>query len=214
MHFEFLVEEQSAEAALRKLVPRIVGPDVPFRIHPFQGRDDLLQSLPGQLRAYREWLPADWQVVVLVDRDGDDCRNLKAQLETIAAKAGFPASTQRGRKTLPVLNRISIEELEAWFFGDMDAITAVYPRVSRNLAAQARYRDPDAIPGGTWEALHAVLRKAGYHRNGLPKIRVAREISAHMQPDRNRSKSFQVFRDGLRRRRRTSLAATSPTPLG
>jgi hypothetical protein len=84
-----------------------------------------------------------------VDRDGDDCRNLKAQLEAIAAKAGFPASAQRGRKTLPVLNRISIEELEAWFFGDVDAITAGYPRVSRNLDAQARYRDPDAIPGGT-----------------------------------------------------------------
>ena len=39
---------------------------------------------------------------------------------------------------------------------------------------------------------------AKYHPGGLEKIRAAREISNHMDPDRNRSRSFQVFRDALR----------------
>jgi hypothetical protein len=56
---------------------------------------------------------------------------------------------------------------------------------------------PDAIAGGTWEALERLLRRLNYFPEGLPKIAVARKVSEHMDPERNRSKSFQVFRDGL-----------------
>ena len=42
MHIEFLVEEPSAEAALKNLVPKISGQDVSFMIHPHQGKQDLL----------------------------------------------------------------------------------------------------------------------------------------------------------------------------
>ena len=55
-----------------------------------------------------------------------------------------------------VVNRLAIEELEAWFFGDVEALHAAYCRVSINLQDQARYRDPDAIRGGTYEALVVV----------------------------------------------------------
>jgi hypothetical protein len=41
------------------------------------------------------------------------------------------------------------------------------------------------------------LQRAGHHQGGLAKIRAAREISVCMEPDRNRSRSFQVFRQGL-----------------
>ena len=50
MHVELLVEEPSAEAALQNLLPRIVGPDVSFVIHPHQGKKDLLGKLPAPLR--------------------------------------------------------------------------------------------------------------------------------------------------------------------
>ncbi len=53
------------------------------------------------------------------------------------------------------------------------------------------------MAGGTWESLERVLQKAGYHAGGLSKLKAAREISIHMDPVRNRSRSFQVFRDGL-----------------
>jgi len=95
------------------------------------------------------------------------------------------------------LNRLIIEELEAWFFGDVEAICAAYPRISPNLAQQAKYRNPDAVSGGTWEALERELQKKGYYPDGLSKLVVAQEIYQYMNPERNTSHSFQLFRDAL-----------------
>lgn len=50
MHFEFLVEEESAEAALYNLVPKIVGPEVRYNIRVFQGKFDLLKKLTGTFK--------------------------------------------------------------------------------------------------------------------------------------------------------------------
>ena len=54
MHIEFLVEEPSAEAALNNLAPLILGPEITFQVHPYNGKPDLLAKLPGRLA----WLPA------------------------------------------------------------------------------------------------------------------------------------------------------------
>ena len=59
------------------------------------------------------------------------------------------------------------------------------------------FHNPDAIAGGTWEALERVLKKSGYYPSGMPKVETARNISKYMEPHRNISKSFQVFRDAL-----------------
>jgi hypothetical protein len=135
---------------------------------------------------------------VLIDVDRDDCKELKAKMEHIAQEAGMTTKSAADPGTpFQVLNRLAIEELEAWFFGDTEAIRMAYPRVSKNLERQSRYRNPDAIAGGTCEALQRVLQKAGYHQGGLAKIQAARDISAYMQPERNRSRSFQTFRQGV-----------------
>lgn len=197
MRLEVLVEESSAEAALINLIPRIV-PKVDFDIHVHQGKADLLDKLPGRLRGYKHWLPKDWRIVVLIDEDRQACAELKEQLEGAArlAKLRTRTAARRGQ-AYQVVNRLAVEELEAWFFGDVPALVAAYPRVSPNLGSQQRYRDPDAIAGGTWETLERVLQRAGYYAGGLPKIEVAGRVSEHMDPSRNRSKSFQVFRDVL-----------------
>lgn len=52
---------------------------------------------------------------------------------------------------------------------------------------------PDAIAGGTWEAMERVLRKAGYFNSGLRKLDLARSVAAHMDIHRNRSRSIQAF---------------------
>jgi hypothetical protein len=197
MHIEFLVEEQSAEAALVNIIPKIVGNETSFKIISFQGKPDLFAKLPERLRGYRHWLPESWRIVVLVDVDNEDCRVLKGELEKMAAAAGLTTKTAAGGERFQVLNRLAIEELEAWFIGDEDAIRAAYPRVVRNLAQKEKYRDPDAIAGGTWEALERLLQKSGYFRGGLGKVTAAREISKHMVPECNRSRSFQVFREGM-----------------
>ncbi|HEY4744857.1 MAG TPA: DUF4276 family protein [Desulfuromonadaceae bacterium] len=197
MHIEFLVEEQSAESALVNLIPKIIGHEVSFKIHPFQGKPNLLANLPARLKGYRQWLPEDWRIVVLMDVDNADCRVLKQNLDQMASDAGLTTKTASGGEKFQVLNRLAVEELEAWFIGDEEAISSAYPRIKRNIAQQEKYRDPDAIAGGTWEALERLLQKAGYFRGGLGKVAAAREISQYMAPERNRSRSFQAFRDGL-----------------
>jgi hypothetical protein len=196
-HLEFLVEELSAQAALQNLVPKILGEEFSFQVYPHQGKRDLLGKLPSRLRAYRGWLPEDSGIVVLMDADGKDCTVQKAQLEAMARQAGFLTRSSAQGERFQLLNRLAVEELEAWFFGDIEALRAAYPRLSPSLGKRASYRDPDAIRGGTWEALERELKRAGHHRAGLAKIKAAREISHGMEPLRNRSRSFQTFREGL-----------------
>jgi hypothetical protein len=90
-----------------------------------------------------------------------------------------------------------IEELEAWYFGDWEAVRRAYPKVDATIPAQAKYRDPDAIKGGTWEALERALKKAGYFKSGLRKVELARAVAEHMEPGRNTSHSFKVLRTAL-----------------
>jgi len=199
LHLELLVEEPSAEAALFHLLPKILEGRASFTIHSFRGKPDLLAKLSKRLKGYSAWLPDDYRVIVLVDKDMDDCKVLKKRLEKIAADTGLVTKTRaRSRKVFQVVNRLAIEELEAWFFGDIEALAMAYPGVSHSLPRRAAYRDPDAIAGGTWEALERVLNRAGYYPGGLPKIEAAKSISLNMVPERNRSHSFQVFCEGIR----------------
>ena len=70
------------------------------------------------------------KIVVLIDEDREDCLKLKKQLEDIAISAGLiPKSSCQKYKSFQVLNRIVVEELEAWFFGDVQAIRQAYPKV-------------------------------------------------------------------------------------
>lgn len=192
---DILVEEPSMELVLRAIVPKIV--DLDFDVYQHDSKPELFARLPERLAGYAAWLPESWRILVIVDRDDDDCVQLRRELDAIATRAGLSADA----RTVParrVVNRIAIEELEAWFFGDWDAVRSAYPRVAANVPAKQAYRDPDGIKGGTWEALERELRKAGYFKTGLQKLRLAREIAAHMEPDRNRSPSFRKFRDALR----------------
>ena len=192
-HVEILVEEPSMETALRLLLPKIIE-DLSFEIYPYQCKQDMLANLPDRLRGYRMWIPESWRIVVLLDRDAEDCRQLKDQLDQIATSAGL-----KTKSTLQdvVVNRLAIEELEAWYFGDWVAVQSAYPHVSRTIPYKAKYRDPDAIKGGTWEAFEKILKRAGYFSGGLRKIEAARSIAQHMAPEQNSSKSFQVFRSCL-----------------
>ena len=199
MHIELLLEEPSAEAALSNLLPKIVPPGCTFAMHPHPGKPALLRALPDRLRAYRRWMPGDYRIAVLVDQDRQDCHALKGVLEKAALDAGSVTRTSAGSAApFQVLNRIAIEELEAWFFGDVEALCAAFPRVPTSLGDRSKYRQPDEITGGTAEALERELRRAGYYPSGAPKIEPARHVSAHMDPARNRSHSFRVFVEGMR----------------
>lgn len=202
-HVEVLVEEPSMEAALRVLLPKLLGA-LSFAIYPHQCKEEFLQRLPQRLGGYSRlrrsdpWFRDHCRIVVIVDRDDDDCALLKQRLEDMTGVAGLPTRTFTKGAPYVVVNRLAVEELEAWYFGDWDAVRAVFPRAPASVPSQTRYRDSDAIPGGTWEAFERVLQRAGYFSGGLRKVEAARRIAAHMEPERNRSASFRALREVLR----------------
>ena len=115
-------------------------------------------------------------------------------LRVAAEAANLPTRSRAASGLWRIANRIVIEELEAWYFGDWEAVRQAYPRVSAKIPRRARFRDPDAIKGGTWEAFERVMKKHGYFTTGLRKVEAAESIAAHINPDRNKSRSFSVFR--------------------
>ena len=194
-HLELLVEEPSMEAFLRVLLPRILPEGRTFEVHSFRSKGNLRNRLKNRLRGYARWLPDDWRIVVMLDCDNHDCRTLKEELEAATSESKLRSRSQAGGRTWQVANRVVIEELEAWYFGDWEAVRGAYPRVPNNIPNRARYRDPDAIRGGTWEAFERILKRHGYFTTGLRKVEAARMVGAHVDPERNRSRSFAVFLD-------------------
>ncbi len=191
-HVEVLVEEPSMERVLTLLLPKLLG-STTFEIYVHQGKHHLLRKLPQRLAAYAKSLPEDWRVLVVVDRDSQQCDVLKKEIDDCAAKAGL-VPRSRAKKSGPrwqLVSRIAIEELEAWYFGDWEAVCAAYPKVKSTVVKQASYRKPDEIRGGTWEAFERELKKHGYFLGGLRKMEAASTIAAHMEPTRNCSPSFQ-----------------------
>ena len=198
MHIEFFLEEPSTQETLKAILPKILSNDVTFDFLVFEGKDDLLNNLSARLMGYR-WIPDNWRIMVLIDEDRRDCHELKAKLENAADGAGFVTKSNAApNENFQVVNRLAIEELEAWFFGDVEAMHAAYSRIPVNLQSKAEYRDPDAIRGGTHEALERILKRANYYKGNVPKREVAQNIAQHMEPNRNKSRSFQVFVEGLK----------------
>ena len=196
-HFEFHVEEVSVEAFLTACLPSILSADCTFQIHPYQGKDALLRKIGDRLKGYSTWMPAEYRIVVIVDRDRDECEELKSRLEEICESAGLRSRRAAGGPAWQVVTRIAIEELEAWYFGDWEAVRQAYPGVSPKIPNQGPYRDPDAIAGGTWEAFERILKRHGYFRQGMAKVQAATAIGPHIDPARSRSRSFAVFRGAI-----------------
>lgn len=186
------------EVALQHLLPRLLREGIRAELRQFQCKSELLKQLPQRLAGYAQWLPETAVVLVLVDRDDEDCLALKAQLDAMARAAGLvPRSDATPNGRFQVINRIAIEELEAWFFGDWPAVCSAYPKMPDTLPRRAGFRDPDAIAGGTWEALERELQRKGYFKQGLRKLELAREVASRMDPGRNRSTSFGYLRTAL-----------------
>lgn len=192
-HLVLLVEEPSMEAFLRALLPRLLPQDRTYEVHPFQGKSDLVGKLESRLRGYASWLPEDWRILVVVDRDDEDCRDLKHKLEDIALRVGLRSRSRASASQWQIVSRIAIEELEAWYFGDWTAVRAAYPRISPTVINRQGFRDSDAVAGGTWEAFERIMQRNGYFKGGLQKIVAARTIGQHIDPQRSRSASFTTF---------------------
>ena len=198
IQLEMLVEEASAEEAMRHLLPGLLRGRARAKVINLGSKYKLLKVLEDRLRAYRVRIAKgeELRVVVLLDRDDDDCVRLKERLEQAAVKAGLPSKSrpdEHGR--FFVVNRIVVEELESWFIGDSEALRRAFTGLPRINPTGGIFRNPDN--GGTWEALHRFLKKHGIYRNSYPKIDAARRIAPNLRVGRNRSGSFGQFVAGI-----------------
>lgn len=198
MRIEFLVEEPSAEEALKHLLPRLVKQRAQWKLINLGSKYKLLKALPQRLAAYRQRIAAgeNLRVVVLVDRDNDDCAALKVQLEDAARRSALATKSAPGIDgRFYVVNRIVIEELESWFIGDPVALRQAFTSLPRIDERSGIFRTPDN--GGTWEALHRFLKRHGIYKSSYPKIDAARRIAPNLDLQANRSPSFRVFVQGV-----------------
>lgn len=212
MHFEILVEDQSGKKALDIIVPKIIGDSCTFTVHPYKGigripknmrdGDDaknriLLDNLPKLLKGYGRTFagyPNYPAAVILVCDLDDKCqKTFRNQLYNILISCNPKPKTRFC---------FAIEEGEAWFLGDLNAIKTAYPSAKANVLNS--YVN-DSICG-TWEKLADAIYKGGasallakgWQAVGIEKSRWADEIAPHMSIDNNQSPSFCHFREKIR----------------
>jgi hypothetical protein len=198
MQVYFLLEEESAQAALRVLLPQLLPAHCTPRFRVFEGCHDLLKQLTTILRGYKRRLEQpgqqDLRVVVLVDADGIAERRMR-ELEQAATAAGLRTYAQgAGQQPFYVVNTLAVQELEAWFLGDRPAVQAAYPRV-RPQHFGGLPDNPDTV-AEAWETLLRVLQQAD-PKATKAKVRWAETIAPHLDIERNSSPSFQRFRQCL-----------------
>lgn len=211
MHIEVLVEDSSGAKLVETLLPALIGsygePHT-WRVHAYKGigrlppnlaaggdpaKRALLNQLPRLLSGYGK-TPGIDAVLVLVDSDERNCKVFLGELKALLAKCNPAPNT---------LFRLAIEEMEAWYLGDRQAILSAYPKAK--MAVLDSY-EQDSICG-TWECLadavypggSVAIRKAGWPLPGQVKHEWAEAIARHMNVAENQSPSFAKFRDGVLR---------------
>jgi len=165
----------------------------------FNGEPDLLRKLPERLSGYADGaFGTKVGICVVVDQDREDCLTLKERMGEEAHRAGLAReSAPDDDRAFMVVNRVAVEDLEAWFPVDPDAANQADPVVPASFATRAAYCDPDHVRGGTAEARERPLQRAGYHRGGLRKLQAAQEIAPFVRPSDNSSVSFRSFCSGV-----------------
>jgi hypothetical protein len=211
MHIEILVEDASGAKLLEAVLPKLLGEqDAPhsWRMHSYKGigripknlnasgdpaKRILLDQLPRLLSGYGK-TPGIDAVVVVLDSDRRKCVDFLSELKELLAGCNPAPNT---------MFRLAIEEVEAWYLGDQQALHVAFPRAKADVLVtyvQDSVCDTwellaDAVyPGGS-----AAIKKAGWPLPGQIKYEWAEKIGPLLEPDRNTSPSFGKLRDGLRR---------------
>lgn len=209
MHIEVLVEDSSGAALMNHLMSKFLGDGAQahtWRITPYKGigqipkkmtgqtdvaKKTLLDNLPRLLKGYAR-TPGYDAVLVVIDTDGRPVETFKNELSSLLSQCSGAPQT---------VFCLATEEVEAWYFGDRDALLQAYPRADKKVLN--RYAQ-DAICG-TWEMLAdalvkggaAAVKKQGFHKAGELKHEWANRIGPLMDALRNQSPSFNETQQGI-----------------
>ncbi|MDD2725062.1 MAG: DUF4276 family protein [Methylovulum sp.] len=174
----FLLEEESMKVLLEVLLPKILPPETSFICIAHEGKQDLEKSTPHKLKAWRT--PANF--VIVRDKDGADCLEIKKRLVDLCVQAG------RGDS----LVRIACHELEAWLLGDLAAVEKAFGINKLSLQQQkSKFKEPDKLANAS-EELEKLVK-------GYRKVSGAKKIAAYMDIKQNHSHSFNCFISGVNR---------------
>jgi hypothetical protein len=175
-----LAEEESMEAFLRAILP-VAFPfhseNVDWLLIRHRGKSDLEASIPRKIKA---WSEPQVRFLIARDNDGGDCRQLKSRIASLVPAPLAP----------PFLVRIVCQELESWLLGDAEALATAYPSARRHPSYRKWTNlNPDELSNAS-DLLHQLT-------GTRVKVSRATAIARHTDPTRNRSRSFQVFLEGL-----------------
>lgn len=178
----FMLEEPSMKVLLDSLVPRVLPgwqPNQHFLCVKHEGKSDLDKSLPRKLKAWQS--PGD-RFMIVRDNDNADCSVVKRNYELMCQSCGRPDT----------VIRLVCQELEAWYLGDLHGLADLYadPKLA-SPAMYKRYAQPDE-----WQKPSAELDR---HVRNFQKSSAARGMASRLNLEQNRSRSFQVFLEGVRR---------------
>jgi len=175
-----LLEEPSAQAMLEGLLPRILPASITVRYIVFEGKQDLDKQLVRRLRCY---LVPTAKFVILRDKDGADCHEVKKVLQQKCKEANKQDA----------LIRIACHEIESWYLADLQAVeTGIDIKNLAKKQSAAKYRNTDRVANAADELKRLT---SGIYQ----KVGGSRSIGPHLDLSNTRSQSFAVFVSGLRK---------------
>jgi hypothetical protein len=188
--YYFLTEEESMSTFIEVLLPKL-GFEKQCRVLPFNGKSDLKTNIRRKIISSA----GDSKFIILIDQDTKDCLELKKELLDIAEKA-VPANSKIEYKI-----RIACQELESWYLGDLSAVDIAFGTKLKKKENKIKFRDPDnCFPSPREDFRKAIGKKVG-------QIAAAEKMAEAMTLDginNNKSHSFQVFVETVRRAMQTS----------
>lgn len=212
MHFMFMIEDQSTEVLVRKVMGYFTAAysNITFDCKSFKGirgftfkntvketkSGKLLNDLATYMRGFDKSLQGiRAAIIVVVDNDDRNTEEFRNSMEKVAEDNNI--------KTDHVFC-IAVEEMEAWLLGDAQAIKQAYPKAKLNILHNY---EQDSICD-TWEFLADVIypggrkkmKKLPYGEIGRQKSIWANDIGTYMDFDNNSSPSFHSFLNEIRSR--------------
>jgi hypothetical protein len=176
----FFLEGPSEKEMLLGLLPKLIPEETEVRFLVFRGKQDLEKNLTHRLRG---WQLPDSVFVVMRDQDAGDCRHTKAKLEDLCRESGKTGW----------LVRIACREMESFFLGDLAAVEqGLGVKKLREKQQTRKFKNPDRLANPAAELMKLTGKR-------YDKLSGSRAIGPHLNTESNRSHSFKVLVDGIRK---------------
>lgn len=175
----FILEEPSMKAMLEELLPRM-GLSFTYKFRVCEGKQDLESRASRIIKSY-DYAGNYYSYVFIVVRDKDtaNCMELKQRLLKAVSQTEYPCYV-----------RIVCQELESWYFAQLDVLKRVFPqiKISKN-DLKTLQKNPECFSAHKLDE---------YTKKQYNKTKSARAFGLLLDPNSEKSPSFRVFIRTLR----------------